>query len=323
MTSVSAKVDLVRRFRQALNSFGLKLVVTDISAFSPALYEADQAFLSEPDQSPRYLDVLIEHCHRHDIRVILPTRDAELPMLAQRREQLARSGIWVLVSPLATLECCQDKIAFHQWCQNNNLPVLPALNNPNSDDYPLFARSRHGSGGQGSHHLFCRDDLEYLVGDSREDWLIQPHCRLQEYTLDAVFDCDGQLTQWVARERIRIESGESKVSRTVHEPRLDSLLQTIANKLPFFGPVTVQTFLGAQEGPWLIEVNPRFGGACALGIEAGLDTPNRLVSLVQGDLKEFYRERPIRYGLTMLRYSSDLFVSDAAVEETQKGRRHE
>lgn len=320
LTSASAKVDLVRRFRRALNDQGLELTATDVSRHSPALYEADRVFLSEPDDSPRFIDTLIEQCRRHDIRVILPTRDAELPLLARWRERLAESRIWVLAAPLASLELCQDKVAFHQWCQDNGLPVLPSLDRPGPSDFPVFIRPRRGAGGRGSQLVTSPADMAHLVGDKPEEWLIQPQCKRQEYTVDALFDFFGQLTQWVARERIRVEAGESKVSRTVQKTGLDHLIRKLGRKLTLIGPVTVQAFLDDHEGPWLIEVNPRLGGACALGIEAGLDTPSRLVSLVQGDQAEFYRERQISYGLTLLRYSDDLFVSEPTLEKIGKGK---
>ena len=114
--------------------------------------------------------------------------------------------------------------------------------------------------------------------------------------------------QWVVRERLRIRAGESVVSRTVAIPAFDTVIQTLAASLPFCGPVTIQAFYSKSQGVRLIEVNPRFGGASALGIEAGLDTPARLVALAQGDNERFLYNRSLRMGLTMLRYAADVFI---------------
>lgn len=320
MTSASAKVDLANRLRNALNRVGLKLVATDVSAYAPALYAADEAFLGLPSDSPGFLEHLIEQCHRRSVRVIVPTRDAELPLLAGWSGRLSEAGIWVMVSPLSSVLCCQDKLSFHAWCREHGLPVLPSLNVMREREFPVFVRPRYGAGGQGSGRVDSWDALKRLTADAPKDWLIQPFRDLPEYTIDALFDFEGKPVQWVARERLQVVAGESKVSRTVAEPALDGLVMAMGKQLPLYGPVTLQAFFSPEDGPWLIEINPRFGGACALGIEAGLATPERLVALVQGDPESFERERQIRTGLTMLRYSTDRFLDSEALQRLAGGR---
>ncbi len=311
MTSASAKVDLARRLRMALNDVGLKLVATDVSARAPALYAADEAFLGRPDGAPDYIDHLIEACQRRSVRVIVPTRDAELPLLLSGAQRLAEAKIWVMASPLDSVLCCQDKIAFHQWCLQEGVPVLPAVAPEAEPDFPVFVRPRFGAGGKGSRRVDSLSEMPPHSSDS--EWLVQPFQALPEYTIDALFDFRGTPVQWVVRERLEIVAGESKVSRTVAEPALDRLVLDVGDRIDLYGPVTLQAFFSPGDGPWLIEINPRFGGACALGIEAGLATPERLVALVQGDRDGFERSRPIRVGLTMLRYSADYFIDSGDV----------
>jgi carbamoylphosphate synthase large subunit len=89
------------------------------------------------------------------------------------------------------------------------------------------------------------------------------------------------------------------------------LIERVSQVLQFCGPITLQAFCSEHEGPWLIEINPRFGGARALSEEAGLATSERLVSLVMGDSQDFYQTRLINKGLMHLRFSDDLFISPA------------
>ncbi len=70
----------------------------------------------------------------------------------------------------------------------------------------------------------------------------------------------------------------------------------------------VQAFWDGQGEPLFIEVNARFGGASNLSIQAGLASPERLVMMLAGDAVVARKPRPVRYGLTMLRYSQDLLV---------------
>ena len=308
MTSVGAKVDLVRRLRAALSPHGLRLFACDISPDSAALHFCDGGFLVPPSTDPAYLDFLVAACRERGIGVILPTRDEDLLGLARARVTLTAAGIEVLVSPLESLEICLDKIRFHEHCLAHGLPVLPRVTQPSPESFPLFARPRRGAGGSAAQVVSNPAMLYALYGEPPwPDLLLQSLCAAPEYSIDALFDEDGRALQWIARERLRVRAGESTVSRTVALPDLDRLMTALAQSLHLFGAVTVQTFWSPADGARLIEVNPRFGGASALGIEAGLDTPRRLVAWAQGELGEFVRPRPLRYGLKMLRYSQDLF----------------
>lgn len=311
MTSAAAKVDLARRLRAALNDRALRLYATDVSPLSAAFHFSDDHFISLPDDHPEYVSALIKACRERDIRVILPTRDAELLLFAQHRQAFMEQTIWPLVSEESTVALCLDKLGFHAHCEAHGLPALPRVAVPGSADYPCFVRHRTGSAGRYAVRVPDLSTMQAWYGDPPwPDLLIQPYCDDAEYTIDALFGVDGGLAQWIARERIQVKAGESVVSRTVSIPALDTLMSELAETLPCVGPVTVQAFYSADNGASLIEVNPRFGGACALGIEAGLDAPRRLVALAQGDQEAFERNGPLRYGLTMLRYSQDVFVSE-------------
>jgi carbamoyl-phosphate synthase large subunit len=84
-------------------------------------------------------------------------------------------------------------------------------------------------------------------------------------------------------------------------------------RLGCIGHNVVQAFYRRETGPLLIEVNPRFGGASNLSIRAGLDSPSRIIALLAGEKPR--NPRPIRFGLTMLRYSEDMIIEDAEVKQ--------
>ncbi len=310
LTSASAKVDLTSRMRRALNAVGLRLYAADASPFSAAFGFADDSFLLPPLDEPGFMQAFIAACQERDVRVVLPSRDADVLYFARHERELLSSGIWPVVSPYETVATCCDKIRFYDHCQAAGLPVLPRITDLSACEYPCFARPRSGAGGAGARTVCCAEEMETVIqSPGLADVLIQPLCSLPEFSIDALFAPGGQLMQWVVRERIRVRAGESVVSRTVSLPALDSMMRKLAGALSFSGPVTVQVFHSDQEGPYLIEVNPRFGGASALGIEAGLQTPERLAALARGDMETFEQDRPLQIGLTMLRYNNDVFIS--------------
>jgi len=309
ITSASAKVDLAQRMGDALHAHNLRLFATDSSPLAAALHLCDDSFTSLPSDHPDAVTRLIEDCHSRGIRVILPTRDGELLFFAHHRDEFIAAGIWPLVSHADSIACCLDKLDSQSHFEKHGIPALPRIEPTTPSDYPCFVRARHGSASRSAVRIDNPDQLQARFGNGPwPNLLIQPLCEDPEYTIDALFDLDGSPVQWIARERIQVRAGESVISRTVSIPALDKLVTNVAGTLQLLGPITLQAFHSDTGGANLIEINPRIGGAAALGIEAGLATPERLVALTQGELENFWQPRPLQIGLTMLRYSQDLFL---------------
>ena len=81
----------------------------------------------------------------------------------------------------------------------------------------------------------------------------------------------------------------------------------LAGALQLVGHSVLQAFLHPERGVLWIEANPRFGGASILSIEAGLQSPARLLALLSGD-ETARAPRPLRNGLTLMRYGAELRI---------------
>ena len=121
---------------------------------------------------------------------------------------------------------------------------------------------------------------------------------------------DGAPLQAVARRRLQVQDGEATKSRTQDVPALTDQALKLCAALGLVGHNVVQAFHD-DAGTRFIEINPRFGGASNLSIQAGLASPERILQMARGQDVEAARPRAIAYGLTMLRYSQDRIVTDA------------
>jgi carbamoyl-phosphate synthase large subunit len=140
-----------------------------------------------------------------------------------------------------------------------------------------------------------------------ENPIIQEFVQGIEYTVDAFSDFDGNIVSVVPRERIDVVDGESYKSRTVHDKEIIENSRKLIEKLGTIGHVTIQC-IKRGVGLKFVEVNPRFGGACALSIAAGVNTPLFLLYLIAGKgidkkMTEF------REGVVMLRYTDDIYIN--------------
>ena len=307
VTSASRKVALVRTFQEALaREGGGRVIAADTSPLSAALYRADEGVLLPRSDAPGFVVAVLELCGRHDIRLIVPTRDEELPLFAEQRERFSEAGIRVMVGSPETIRRCQDKLAFIEFCAGAGLAVPRVLDRAEaSASLPVFARPRYGKSSVGAVKVTTPERLDALDADT----ILQELVGAPEFTIDLFADFSGRVISVVPRERMRIVAGESYVSRTVKsQPLIDAAI-ALSEGLGLVGHNTLQCFFDGTS-PKFIEVNPRYGGAAQLGFAAGANTPWSLVRLALG------YEVPSAIGqftdgLVMLRFTDDVFLSES------------
>jgi len=307
ITSAAAKVLLVQAFTKASVVRGGKVFTTDLqSTCAAACFSAGHFAVQRIDQAGA-IEQIEEICASNAIRLIVPTRDGELSFFARHKERLRADGIVVLVPDQQVLDTCQDKRRFGARLREVGLPAIPEFDAAHIPKWPVFVRPAIGAGGRGAAQVNRASNLP----DNIESYLVHPLIAAREYSIDLLMDLTGQrAVQAVVRERLQIVSGESKVSTVVQHPALAAATMQLGAQLGLVGHNTVQAFDDAERGIMFIEVNPRFGGASNCSIIAGLDSPDRILAMLADDPSAF-ETRPVRYGLTMLRYSQDVFVEAA------------
>lgn len=308
ITSVARKVWLVEAFRRALARSGGRVLASDADPLAVGLRLADGAVALPRQDDACYETALLDACAAQGVSLVVPTRDAELPWFASRRDRFAARGVRVMVAAPEVIALCQDKLAFADACVAHGFAVADVLRDPARARFPLFARPRRGAGGRGAGRIEDAAALAQLRPFS--DYIVQPLVEAPEITIDLFADFDGRVLTVVPRRRLRVVAGESVVGVTVEAPPLIARAVALAGKLGLVGHNTLQCFWDGGEPLW-IEVNPRYGGGAALGFAAGCDTPELLAQLAAGETLA-PRIGAYERGLYLFRYGADHFAREAA-----------
>ncbi|MEO5360139.1 MAG: ATP-grasp domain-containing protein [Nitrospirota bacterium] len=316
ITSASRKVTLVKCFKDALvkECVDGKVTAADINPLSAALYAADGHFIVPRDDDPKFIAALIKICKANKIKLIVPTRDEELPVFAAAKDKFCSIGTTVMVSPPETITICQDKRLFVNYCLFHGIGI-PRCYNISPDgviadciSYPVFVKPRFGKGSAKTARADNEDALRYLL-KSEPEAIVAEYVRADEYTIDVFADFAGQVISVVPRLRLGVFGGESFIGKTVNNPVLIDAAARFSRILGLIGHNTIQCFLDDGEVKF-IEINPRYGGGASLGIAAGADTPRFLIKLLKGE-----QLAPVigqfKDGLHMLRYTQDIYIDDA------------
>ncbi len=312
ITSAGQRVSLVYAFKKELHHTfpGSFVFTTDMNPqLSAACNVSDRYFKIAPVTSENYIELLLELCITQQIRMVVPTIDTELMILALHRKKFEEQGIHVIISSSEFIATCRDKRKTNRFFQENGIKV-PLHIDKSQPTFPLFVKPFDGSLSADTFVAHSAIDLkpEYI---SNERFLFMEYLNglnHQEYTVDMYYDRKGIIKCLVPRKRILVRAGEINKGLTCRNELVEYLTTKLHTIEGARGCLTAQFFLNSASGNITgIEINARFGGGFPLSYQAGANYPLWLI-------KEYLMDQPIAYKddwedqLLMLRYDGEVFV---------------
>jgi carbamoyl-phosphate synthase large subunit len=314
LSSAGRRVTLLNLFRKTIEDLGLtgQMIATDVSPLAAAWQRADVHYIVPPCDAPDYIESLLSISRQHDVSLIVPTIDTELPLLAAHRVQFEALGTTVLVSSPECIRITADKSCTNHWLTVNRFPtvqqtsVLEAIGDARKWPLPLIAKPRNGSSSIGLLRLTGRGAMEQLL--ERNDYVIETVAGGQEYTVDVLVDRRAKVLCAVPRRRMEVRAGEVSKGVTVRSEPMQELATAVCEHLPeAYGVINVQMFKAEDGTLAVVEINARFGGGFPLSARAGADYPRWIIEELMG-VPSTARANAWQDGLGMLRYDAEVFL---------------
>ncbi|HEX3655071.1 MAG TPA: ATP-grasp domain-containing protein [Pirellulales bacterium] len=299
----SRLVGLLERFRQAATVEGVTLDLFSLEDSSPwhaiAVAGVAQAIAGPPFNGPDFKGFFQRQITEHAVDIVIPNIDSATISVAQCRGEL-ESRVLPVVSSVEMCQAMHDKLAADKLFRSHELPL------PGRVRWPLLAKPRFGSSSRG--HVVFQNEEQYRFWASQhsaDDYIVQEFLAGTEYSVDAFVDRGGRILGTVSRIRRIVSGGEVMVTETHNNPPVLELAKRVAGLPGWYGPLNIQIMDTAQ-GPYLLEVNPRFGSGVTCAIEAGLDVPRWIL---RERLGRSLPTSPIvwKSGLCMTRARKDYF----------------
>lgn len=281
---------------KAIKECGFRVIGSDISDFNHGFVLCDD-FVVFPKASDINLwdkieNILVEK----KIDVVFPSLDETLIGWSRMSDRFKKYGVNIILSPLRTLEITLDKWETYKFFKGIGVNV-PETSKENK--YVLI-KPRFGRGSKG---IFLNEEGKDIPMDG---YISQERIEGKEYSVDVLYDKDGNPIYIVPRERIDVRDGKSTKGIVVREEKINEIIIYISKKLKFIGPVNFQ-FIKKNNGEFvLIEVNPRLAGGMALSFAATENWIKLIIENVLYGRKIIPKE--IKYGLKMFRYYDECFI---------------
>lgn len=316
--SAGRRVSLVNCFQESLIKRSMKdskVLTVDLSpSTSPACLLSDGHIDIGRFADPAYPQQLLDICIKNDVKLVVPTIDTELMLLAQNRVRFEEHGVAIVVSDESLVQICRDKRQCNKFFESNDVAVPKSLS-LDEIRFPFFIKPYNGSSSQ---DIFVVKNAA-MLSESMRDTSRFMHMEYldpsihTEYTVDMYYSIDGALRCLVPRERLATRSGEISKGVTCRGKVLDFLRERFSRMEGARGCITLQLFHNENQDLFYgIEINPRFGGGFPLSYKSGADYPGWLID-------EYIRGQTIPFfdgwenGLLMLRYDQELFVRDGVI----------
>jgi len=307
LSSVGRRSYLVHYFKNALNGRGL-VIATNSHPAATGMFIADHSVVIPDAGEDGFIDKLLEVCKKFNVRLLCSLHDWEAPFIAEAMDKFHQLGTIPVVSKLPVINTCLDKYASFEFGIRQGIRVpktvmglSEALKHLEDGllNFPLVIKPRRGQGSICIETVFSEDELRaaslliqrrisrmasnnLLVKPGEENLIIQEHLSGVEFGLDVVNDLRGCFVACFVKRKLAMRAGETDAAETVDSAELESFGRFIGEHLGHIGVLDIDVIVD-QEGPCLLELNPRFGGHYPFSHGAGADIPSALIAWAQGE----------------------------------------
>jgi carbamoyl-phosphate synthase large subunit len=312
LTSAGRRVSLVRAFQRELRKHfpqGMVYTVDLHPDMAAACVVSDGAFAVHRVAEPGYIDQLLDLCRARGIRMVVPTIDTELMVLAEHKDRFLAQGVALVVSSPSLIAICHDKRKTAKFLAANGI-ATPSPIDKHNITYPLFIKPYDGSLSKDTFLVRQPDELTAWHLNNEKFMFMEYMSKdeYDEYTVDMYYGSDNLLKCIVPRKRLEVRGGEISKGLTVKNHIIETLKNRLGSIDGAVGCLTLQLFLNrVSERIVAIEINARFGGGFPLSYQAGANYPGWLIC------EHAYHET-ISYtddwqdGVRMLRYDDEVIV---------------
>ncbi|WKA53865.1 ATP-grasp domain-containing protein [Planococcus shixiaomingii] len=307
------RVKTIQYFKKALEPIGGAVFAADMNTYAPAMHVAEASFIVSEMTDIHYIEDILRICKDQKVDAVVVSMDFELELIAANKSRFDEIGVTPLISSKAVIETSANKFFLYNFLIDKGIPTVPtykdaeeALNAVANKEfsYPFIMKPVSGSTSIGFALLQQEKDF---IG-CPENMVFQPYFKDKEFGVDAYIDMwTGELVNLFIKEKLRMRSGQTDQSISVHNEEIEQLVINLVKHMDFRGPIDIDIFQYEQKF-YISEVNPRFGAGYPHAHECGVNFPDYIINNIAGTPNDSYTGFSYEEGKVMMKYDEIMIV---------------
>lgn len=227
------------------------------------------------------LDDIINVIRRHHINIVLPFVDPAIVISAKLKQRC--TDVFIPVSSEYVCDIMFDKQESAHWFEKNGIRQPLYFSDISDILFPVIFKPRRGSASKGIFVANSFSDIPENI-DFNQYLMQQYISNRQEFSVDCYVSQQGSILSIVPRIRLETAGGEATKSLVVRDPLIIKETEKILSTAEFYGPITIQFIKDTLvEKIYVMEINPRLGGAVVASIGAGSGMISFIVNEAMGN----------------------------------------
>lgn len=225
----------------------------DIHADHYGEFVLDECAVAPSASEGNYINWLGDYIAENDIKVFIPSSEAEIRVLAQADLDKLK-GATILRNSNFNIQKSLDKFECLSYLQSCGI-IVPAnglVGSNNPEKYPIIVKPRSGQGSKGLSVANSFSDFKsFQKGWVWQDYLLPDN---EEYTCP-VYSSPAQGMRILIIKR-KLQGGLTSSGVVVENPEIEKYVTAVVEAMQVKGCINVQLRM-TKRGPLLFEINPR------------------------------------------------------------------
>lgn len=237
-----------------------------------------------------YIEKLLDICKTEKVDIILSFYDYDTYILSQYIDKFKAIDVKPVISSREVNTIAFDKIETFKFLTAEGFYTPWTMTADEAKEkeipsYPVIVKPRFGFGSNAISFAHNKEEVDFFLKYyDNEDMMVQEFIEGDEYSFDILNDFDGKAVTAVVKKKMKMRSGETDQGYAIKSEKYRDCALKLGNRLGHTGPLDVDFFI-RDGNPYILELNPRFGGGYPATHLSGLNFPKLLIDIVNDDLK--------------------------------------
>ncbi len=317
-STVGRRGYIVDYFREYLPKESILIGTSDRNdrdtEFTSGFSHCDKSYIVPSIKEERkYIDELLHICETEKIDMLFSFYDYDTYILSKYLNAFEDIGVKPVISSQEVNMTCFDKVETFNFLIKEGFytpwtMTFEEVSKKEIPSYPVIVKPRFGFGSNAISLAHNKEEVDFFLKYyDNEEMMVQEFIEGAEYSFDILNDFHGETITAVVKRKMKMRSGETDQGYAIRDSRLVDWGMNLGSKLGHTGPLDVDFFIKDGE-PYILELNPRFGGGYPITHLAGMNFPKILIDIVNSELdsSEYETYHDYQEGIVMIKDMSIL-----------------